>query len=122
MPTKGFILIVDRDTALRQLASFTLQKHGYRVLEARTAEEGIRLFQNLGSDIKLLIADVALGEISGLELADRLIEMRPDLLIVLTYSEQSRPAARTDYPVFAKPFQPHELVAIVQTMMGDAPG
>lgn len=120
MLPKGFILIVDRDTGLRQLASFTLQKQGYRVLEARTAEEGIRLFQDLGSDIKLLIADVALGEISGTELADRLIEMQPDLLIVLTYSEQDRPATQIEYPLLAKPFQPQELVTVVQAMMGDA--
>jgi len=120
LPTKEFILIVDRDTGLRQLVSFTLQRQGYRVLEVRTAEEGIRLFQDLGSDIKLLIADVALGETSGTELADRLIETRPDLLIVLTYSEQDRPAAHIEYPLLAKPFQPQELVSVVQAMMGDA--
>jgi hypothetical protein len=57
-----------------------------------------------------------------LELADLVIEMRPDLLIVITFSGQNRPATQIEYPLFAKPFQPHELVAIGQNDDGRRAG
>lgn len=64
---KYTVLVVDDSSALRKTMSLTLEKKGYRVLEARDGEEGLeQMYQN--TDISLVICDIEMPKMNGFEL------------------------------------------------------
>ncbi len=68
------ILLVEDDDAVREITSKVLERRGYTVFCAEAAEEALRLFQQHGGQIDLLVADISMPGMSGQELASRLRE------------------------------------------------
>ena len=85
------ILLVEDEEMVRNLASETLRGYGYTVLEASNGEEATSVSSSNGRTIQLLVADVVMPGISGLELARRLKAARPDLRVLFMsgYSEEA---------------------------------
>jgi PAS domain S-box-containing protein len=84
-PSKGreTILLVEDDPAVRQLTRLTLERHGYRVLEASESARALQLWSRHAADIALVLTDVVMpGELSGVQLARRLQAERPGLKVV----------------------------------------
>ena len=73
---KQRILIVDDEEDICMILSYSLQKAGYEVLIAHSAEEALELFQSpiahTPSPIDLILLDIMMGEMSGLEMANHL--------------------------------------------------
>ena len=74
---KQRILIVDDEEDICMILSYSLQKAGYEVLIAHSAEEALELLQSpnsliASSPIDLILLDIMMGEMSGLEMAERL--------------------------------------------------
>ena len=74
---KQRILIVDDEEDICMILSYSLQKAGYEVLVAHSAEEALELLQSpnsliASSPIDLILLDIMMGEMSGLEMADKL--------------------------------------------------
>ncbi len=67
------ILVVEDDTTLRELTVKLLFDAGYRVIEAKDGEQGLRIMMTLGASIDLVLTDVIMPEKSGPELV-KLIE------------------------------------------------
>jgi two-component system cell cycle sensor histidine kinase/response regulator CckA len=78
----GTVLLVEDEPAVRAIASRVLRQLGYRVLEAKTGSEALRLSEELGQDCPLVLTDVIMPEMSGPELAARLQERIPNARIV----------------------------------------
>jgi two-component system cell cycle sensor histidine kinase/response regulator CckA len=78
----GTILLVEDEEAVRKLTSRILSKHGYSVLEAGGPEEGLRVWQERGQDVDLLVTDVVMPGMSGSALAGRMQEGQPGLKVV----------------------------------------
>jgi len=76
------ILLVDDDPAVRQLFAQALGRAGYRVHEARNGHEAITFFEQHGGAIDLLLTDVRMPFMGGLELARRLLVRRPSLKLI----------------------------------------
>ena len=75
MTTKQRILIVDDEEDICMILSYSLQKAGYEVLVAHSAEEALELLQSpnsliASSPIDLILLDIMMGEMSGLEMAE----------------------------------------------------
>ena len=75
--TKQRILIVDDEEDICMILSYSLQKAGYEVLVAHSAEEALELLQSpnsliTSSPIDLILLDIMMGEMSGLEMAEKL--------------------------------------------------
>ena len=85
------ILVVEDDPAIRALAMRTLSDLGYVVLVAASGPEAIDLAMAHGSEIDLLVTDVVMPRMSGLEVAGRLHEVRSEMavLYVSGYTENS---------------------------------
>ncbi|HTH83738.1 MAG TPA: sigma-54 dependent transcriptional regulator [Mucilaginibacter sp.] len=80
---KGRLLIIDDEERLRQLLARILQIEGYEVLEAGTAKQGLRHLDNEAIDV--VISDVKLPDINGVELAKVIKTSHPEVeVIVLT--------------------------------------
>ena len=79
------ILIVDDEVAVRRRLRSTLAPLGHLVLEAATAEEAVRCFEEADASLDLLIADVHLPlGASGVRVALELRSLIPSLRIILT--------------------------------------
>ena len=71
------ILLVDDETPVRTIAARILSRHGYVVVEAGGGEEALAVYRTMEERPDLLLTDVAMPRMSGLELARRLPEERP---------------------------------------------
>ncbi|HEU5041570.1 MAG TPA: ATP-binding protein [Gemmatimonadales bacterium] len=76
------VLLVEDEESVRVFASKALEKQGYTVLEARHGRDALLRLGEYGGAIHLLITDIVMPEMSGSELARRLIADRPDLRVL----------------------------------------
>jgi len=77
-----WVLLVEDDAQLRTVSSEILTKYGYRVLEAGTANEALAIGEALAEPIDLLLTDVVMPELSGVELASRVVVCRPEVKVL----------------------------------------
>jgi two-component system KDP operon response regulator KdpE len=107
------VLVVEDDPQVRRYLRAGLASHGYRLQEAQTAEEGIRLAVEYPPDIVLL--DLGLPDLDGIEVARRLREWSEAPILILSARGQEQQkvhaldAGADDYLV--KPFGFGELLA-----------
>ena len=73
------ILLVDDEESIRDFLAEILSEQGYKVLEATNGEEGLQVFNEYTDEIHLLISDITMPKMSGLELLKRLRELHPKL-------------------------------------------
>ena len=79
------ILIVEDEQVLREMARDILHDCGYKILEAADGKEALAVWKNHGREIQLLLTDLVMPEgISGVDVAERLLDDRPDLKIIFT--------------------------------------
>jgi CheY-like chemotaxis protein len=112
---RGTILVVDDNADIQRFVNIFLENSGYAVVTASDGEEGLRVYQEHRSSIILLLTDVAMPKIGGLELADRVLEMDSELGVLFMSGD-----ARCDYrglECLAKPFHPADLIEIVRRVV-----
>ena len=73
------ILIVDDEAIIRDLCRRALK--GYRVLEAADGEEALKVFENGGVDV--ILTDVMMPNMDGIELLKRLKELEPTVVVIV---------------------------------------
>ncbi len=71
------ILLVEDEPAILKTAKFMLEKQGYRVLEADTPGEALRIAKDRGAAIDLLVSDVIMPEMNGKDLQQLLLDRYP---------------------------------------------
>src|SRR5687767_9026091 len=81
-PGKGCVLLVEDDDQVRAFIRTLLTSNEYRVLEASTGAEGLEIAQKEGEEIDLLLSDMLLPELSGFDLAQKVIERNPQMKIL----------------------------------------
>jgi two-component system response regulator HydG len=81
MPNRADILLVDDEEALCNAAEKILVKEGYRVVCVHTAEEGLAAVQSNQPD--LLITDLKLPDLDGIEVLKRAKQARPDAEVIV---------------------------------------
>lgn len=128
---KGKILVIDDEPSITKLASAYLQPEGYEVYVASDGEAGLKAARAYKPD--LIVLDIMLPGIDGLELLTRLRRESDVYVILLTAKTEETDkviglsVGADDY--VTKPFSPRELVARVkaalrrlQTGVGTSPG
>jgi len=80
MPT---ILVVDDEHVDRELIRHILHRDGYNLLEASNYSQALETFLSHQGPIDMLVVDVALPGRNGCELAKQLLNLRPNLAILL---------------------------------------
>ncbi len=116
------ILLVEDQEEVRDLTRDLLQMRGYTVLEARNGAEAAQLSEHHGEVIHLLVTDVVMPQMSGRELADRLVSRRPDLKVLYMsgYTDEAiGPHGVLDPGValLPKPFSPDALAQKVRDVL-----
>ena len=111
------ILVADDEESMRWVLSKALRKKGFTVDLAKDGDEALELIQADGYDLAIL--DIKMPGISGLDLLDRVREMKSDLLMVIMTAEASMKNAveamkRGAYDYITKPFDLDVIDAIVE--------
>jgi len=123
LPTKRDILVIDDEVQIRRLLRLTLESGGFTVREAETGQLGLDEIVRRAPD--LLVLDMGLPDMSGLEVLRRLREWSrvPVLVLTVRAAETDKVAAldagADDY--LTKPFGSAELTARVRAMLRRAP-
>ncbi len=78
------ILVVEDEEAVRVLTGRILRSGGYQVVSAADGDRALFEFERLGLEIDLVLTDVVMPRMSGKHLADRLLEITPDLKVLFT--------------------------------------
>ena len=113
------ILLVEDEPGLRRLMQRTLGRYGYTVLTANSVEDAIALAQRHSGPIDLLLSDVVMPGMSGPDLAQRIVELRPAIkvLYVSGYTSQAVPGMgllALEASFLPKPFAPQALATRVR--------
>jgi len=120
------ILVVDDETDVCALARDCLVAAGYRVLEATDGEEALRIAEAHTEPIHLLLTDIVMPRLNGVELAGQLTRRRPDtkvlymsgFAVVGAQLEQlSGPTLEPGDPILPKPFTAEALTRKVHEVL-----
>jgi PAS domain S-box-containing protein len=118
----GAILVVEDDEQLRGMLVDLLQKDGHTVLSAANSREALPLGEHYDGHIDILITDVVMPGMNGVDLAVRLRAARPDIVVMFIsgYGDNElikRCVADGDAELLIKPFGVGELFAAVNRML-----
>jgi CheY-like chemotaxis protein/anti-sigma regulatory factor (Ser/Thr protein kinase) len=121
-PTNGHgetLLVVEDEAALRDVAGRILSGAGYRVLSAECGPEALELAARHEGAIDLLVSDVVMPGMLGKDLAERLVDSRPETR-VLYMSGYAQPVLHTHgtldpgVALLEKPFTANDLLTAVR--------
>jgi putative two-component system response regulator len=110
------ILVIDDELVIRELMMEILETDGHDVVGAETAERALALLER--DEFSLVVSDVVMPGLSGLELLEAVRERRASLPVVLvtgagTYDTLSKALTRGAAGLVTKPFAHHELLHAV---------
>ena len=118
------LLVVDDDPTVRDVETEVLRVQGYKVLAAEGAAEALRLAGETAR-IHLLITDLVMPEIDGLELTRRFRAVHPKTPVLMVSGSLPLLRVRSEpdldrFDFLAKPFQFSELLHKVRTLLDAA--
>jgi signal transduction histidine kinase/CheY-like chemotaxis protein len=116
------VLLVDDDTAVRRALAAMLKRNGIQVREATSAAEVIEFDQNGELACDILLSDVRMPGMDGVELALVMRSRQPQLPILLMsgFVEDAQQLARledTDIPLLAKPIRADALLSTINDLI-----
>src|SRR3954447_23316333 len=124
MSTQPLVLVADDEPRITKLVSIALSEEGFRVVTASGGEDALAKAEEVRPDIVLL--DIVMPDLDGIEVMRQLRERRPVPVILLTAKGSTADKAKgldlgaDDY--IAKPFHPDELAARVRAVIRRSTG
>ncbi len=116
------VLLIEDEAQMRRFLRAALTAHGYRLVESETAEEGLR--QATAYNPELVLLDLGLPDLDGLEVIRRLREWTAAPILVLSARDQEEQKIQAldsgadDY--LTKPFSTGELLARIRVALRNA--
>ncbi|MBU0985244.1 MAG: response regulator [candidate division Zixibacteria bacterium] len=117
----GAIVVADDSDCIRGLLAKIVQRHGYAVLTAANGREALDLIKN--NEVSLVISDIMMPEMNGLELLSAVKRDRPDVRVLLVTGkkgEQTKVEAIGSGAdgYITKPFKNYEITHLISTILG----
>lgn len=111
----GAVLIADDEEAVRDVAQSISEEHGFTVLTAGDGRQAVEIFHQHSGEIKLVLLDLTMPVMSGVEAFEKIHGMRPDIPIILSsgFSKQEltgRFLGKGPAAFIQKPYSATELV------------
>jgi CheY-like chemotaxis protein len=123
-PVRGreTILLIEDEPAVRGLVHETLRLHGYTVLAARHGIEALLASAKYVGPIHLILTDVVMPQMSGPEVAEKILTVRPGVKVLYMSGYPDHPvfdqgSVRRETGFLPKPFSPHVLVQKVREVL-----
>ncbi|MBX7117247.1 MAG: PAS domain-containing protein [Myxococcaceae bacterium] len=116
------VLLVEDEDQVRTLARVVLRKYGYKVLEAKNAGEALLISESHPAGIDLLLSDVVMPQMSGIELSNRLGRSRGGLKVLCMSGYTGEAVVNhglldSGIPFLQKPFTPEGLARRVREVL-----
>jgi hypothetical protein len=117
------VLLVEDDDMFRDLLREILEASGYRVLATGEPTEALALSRDHGGPLHLVVTDMVMPGMTGVELVDRLLEENPEMKVLLMSGYtgedlEQRGASGDGVPFLQKPFSPKEFLRTVREVLG----
>ena len=118
------ILLVEDESDLREALRRVLAFSGYEVTEARDGREALTLIGASPEQFDLVVSDVVMPRMSGIELVEELLASDSDAKVLLLSGYLGHPSVEqrtfpADTPFLAKPFTPADLTAKIREVLDD---
>lgn len=118
------ILLVEDEETVRKVTARLLAKLGYEVHSAQDARVALELVLERGTDVDLVLTDIVMPGLTGIEMVEVLKQSRPDLKVLFMSGYASRELGRElsspPEPFLPKPFSLDQLSEAVEgALMGD---
>lgn len=110
------ILIAEDEVLVANVARIALANEGYFVLTASDGEEALHISRQYPGPIHLLVSDINMPKLNGLELGEQIMDERPETQVLLMSGETALVGNR---PFLRKPFLPKALRDKVHQIIKD---
>ena len=131
LDTGNSVLVVDDIEDVREGIKNILESEGFAV---SSAENGLKALKVLDKNkIDLVVSDILMPEMDGIEMCQKIIELHPDMMFILISGggRQSGSSGSYDYlqaakkitgidDVLKKPFDPEELINLIKSKLGNS--
>ena len=120
--TAACILVVDDEPGVRRFACQALEREGFTTIEAADGAEALRIVEHAAPAIALVLSDIRMPKLDGVQLERTCRERWPGLPVVLMSGEVTRDwvvrlVREGAHEVIRKPFQPATLVQTVRAIL-----
>lgn len=89
------ILLVDDEVSVRRVVAKQLESHGYVVITADSGRSALAMLRNEAFDIRVVVSDVRMPEMTGIELVEAMVEERIDRPVLLVSGQMDAQLPRT---------------------------
>jgi CheY-like chemotaxis protein len=113
----GAILVVEDEPATLKVARILLESWGYQVLLAGSGAEALDLFQRQKDAIRLVLTDIVMQGMNGMQLAEKLVQLDSDVRIICMsgyHTEGLKQIGGRPITFLPKPFSPERLARSVR--------
>ena len=83
MAARGRVLLIDDDADSVDLMTMLLEKEGHTVRGVTSPREALEVISDIDNRFDVAVTDVGMAEMSGIELCERMLGIRPDLLVIV---------------------------------------
>jgi PAS domain S-box-containing protein len=125
--TSGTVLLVEDEPAVLSLAARVLRGRGYEVLQAHDGSEALQVQEDHAGTIDVLITDVVMPKLGGVELAEQLHKVRPQTRVIYMSGYTDNRTVRdmmadSGVSFLQKPFSPAALAELTRQVLGGVRG
>ncbi len=123
VPVRGSetILVADDSQEVRHIVTYILQEFGYTVLAAGNGVEAVEIFRQNRGRVDLLLFDIVMPEMDGVEAYKEIAGDAPDIRCLLmtgyTSQEQMAEAENLSIPLLLKPLSPKQILHMVREVL-----
>jgi two-component system cell cycle sensor histidine kinase/response regulator CckA len=122
---RDVVLVVDDEPTIRRFASRVLAEHGFDVLEAADGAEALDRIEAMDHRLDVVVSDIVMPRLNGVELLQQLSLIRPDLPVILMSGyagpQLAERGIQAPCGVLAKPFGAEQLIAEVRRCIRGQP-
>jgi CheY-like chemotaxis protein len=113
------ILLVDDEPAVLRAASAALASSGYTIEVADNGGDAFRLFRERPDRFALIVTDVVMPVMGGVELATQVLALNPEIKVLLLsgYGDVKSTTDGRPLPLLRKPFLPDELRSAIRSLL-----
>jgi len=121
---KDLVLVVDDEPHIRIILQESLEMSGFEVLTARNGKEALEIYCENLPDIKLILTDISMPVMNGIEFRDRIHQLVPETkIIALTgnydFENEEDDNLNAFTSVMTKPFNIPELMKSIVSHVND---
>ncbi len=116
-------LVVDDEVGVRNLIELLLSRYAATVLSAADGREALEISRTYPERIDVVITDVMLPGVDGVQTALQIVRERPEIRVLLITGRVMNPVAvaQTGFAVLNKPFTPNQFHAALAKVLADPP-